>query len=242
MEEKSVLEHLSELRFRLLVITIVFIGFFVVGFLASDHIMNRVNSDLFSPDVHLIVTHPLEYVLAKINIGIFFALLLSIPLLLYHMFAFMKPGLNERERKIAKLSIVSGSVLFVTGFLFSYFILLRVIIWFFSSLASSAGIANLWSVNYFVNFVFLTCITMGVIFELPVISLALVKAGIIDAKSLSEKRGYAVILIFVVAAVITPPDPVTQVLVALPMIILFEISVLVARMSGRLPRQPAEQT
>ncbi len=229
MEEKSVLEHLSELRFRLILITIFFVGFFVVGFAASDYIMRRVSYDLFSPDVRLIAMHPLEYVLVKINIGIFFAVILSIPLVLYHVFAFLKPGLTKREVRIAKLSMVSGFVLFVIGFLFSYFVLLRVVVWFFGSLASSAGIANLWGVNYFVNFVFLTCITMGLVFELPVVSIALVKTGLIDVESLSKKRGYAIILIFVVAAIITPPDPVTQILVALPMILLFEISVFLTK-------------
>ncbi|MEM5871699.1 MAG: twin-arginine translocase subunit TatC [Candidatus Aenigmatarchaeota archaeon] len=231
MERKKVIEHISELRARIILIGIVFVFLFVLGFILSNKIMQRINEDLLnSTNAILIATHPLEYFIAKLNIGVFFALIFSLPLILYEVYAFLKPGLKVNERKIFKISIISCLFLFALGFLFSYFVIVKFVVLFFASFTQESGIQNFWDVNEFVNFVFMSNIIMGVIFQIPIISLMLVKSGLITVEMLKANRGYVIILNFVIAAIITPtPDPFTQILVAMPMCFLYEISIWVAK-------------
>lgn len=231
VERKKVIEHISELRARIILIGIVFVFLFVLGFILSDKIMQRINEDLLnSTNAILIATHPLEYFIAKLNIGVFFALIFSLPLILYEVYAFLKPGLKVNERKIFKISIISCLFLFALGFLFSYFVIVKFVVLFFASFTQESGIQNFWDVNEFVNFVFMSNIIMGVIFQIPIISLMLVKSGLITVEMLKANRGYVIILNFVIAAIITPtPDPFTQILVAMPMCFLYEISIWVAK-------------
>jgi sec-independent protein translocase protein TatC len=230
-QKKSLVNHLDELRFRLLTIIIFFTIFFVIGFLLSNEIIYQINKDLFPSDlgVKLIVTYPVEFIVMKINIGIFLAMILSIPFVIYQLFVFLKPALTKKERKILLYLVLSGFVLFMIGALFSYFVLLKVIIWFFAGLAKSSGVYNLWDINQFVSFIFLTSISIGLVFQLPLITIALLRLGLIKLDDLKNKRGYVVILIFIFAAIITPPDPLTQIIIAVPMMVLYETSVIVAR-------------
>lgn len=223
MERKSLLEHWEELRKRFLVSTGIWIFFSLIGFLISDKILKLIRKDLIdSYGVKLIVTHPLDIFYMKINLGIFFGILISLPIFLYEIYRFIKPGLTKKEKKMVKLYILSGSGLFVTGVIFAYFILIKFIVWFFSGMASSTGIENFWNINYFISFVIFTSFLMGLIFQLPLLLTLLLALDIISLKTLKENRGYVIIGIFTVAAIITPPDPITQVLVALPLIGLYE--------------------
>lgn len=234
MEKKKVSEHINELRFRIILTAIIFIFLFIVGFILSDKIMQKINEDLLVFDnAILIATHPIEYFIAKLNIGVFFAIIFSLPFILFQIYLFLKPGLTKKEIKVLKISMIAGFFLFVLGFLFSYFVVLKFIVLFFGSLTKEGGIENFWDVNEFVNFVFMSNIIMGIIFEIPIISLALVKVGFVTVETLKTNRGYVIIANFIIAAIITPtPDPFTQIIVALPMCILYEISIWVAKIFG----------
>ncbi len=230
-EKREILEHLDELRSRALVIFGFFIVFAVIGFFLSGPIINQIRSDLFPAgmDVEMIATYPMEFLITKINVGVFFGILACIPVLLLHFISFVKPAMTREEMKTVKYVIPAGLVLFVTGLAFSYFLLLKVGVWFLAGLAYSAGVSNLWNVNYFILFVFLTSVLMGMVFQLPVVTFIMTRMGIIDTEFMKEKRGYVIVAIFIIAALISPPDPVTQVLVGIPMVILFEISVIVSK-------------
>jgi len=231
-DERTLVEHLAELRKRLLVIVIFFSAFSVIGFYISDIIIARINADLFPAGlgVRLIVTQPVEFLYTKMNVGLFFGLVLTIPLILYQFFAFVRPALIRHERKIIIGAVLAGFGLFVAGAAFSYFVLLRFTIWFLAGLASSAGIANLWNINYFISFIFLFCIMMGFVFQLPLITTLALKFNLVKLEDLRKKRGYVIVIVFLVAAVITPTiDPVTQCIVAVPMLVLYEISIMAAR-------------
>jgi sec-independent protein translocase protein TatC len=234
VEKKKVSEHINELRFRIILTAIIFIFLFIVGFILSDKIMQKINEDLLVFDnAILIATHPIEYFIAKLNIGVFFAIIFSLPFILFQIYLFLKPGLTKKEIKVLKISMIAGFFLFVLGFLFSYFVVLKFIVLFFGSLTKEGGIENFWDVNEFVNFVFMSNIIMGIIFEIPIISLALVKVGFVTVETLKTNRGYVIIANFIIAAIITPtPDPFTQIIVALPMCILYEISIWVAKIFG----------
>ncbi len=230
-EKKEILEHIEEFRRYILKGIIVLIVFSIIGFLLGDRILNHVVGYLIDiSDVKLIATHPLDIFYMKINVGIFVGTLVSLPVFLYEGYRFVKPGLTDWERRFIKFGVLFGFGLFVIGVLFGYLILLKVIVWFFSSMARPAGIENLWNINYFVSFVVFTCLLMGFVFQLPVIITVLLSLDVIDIDFLKENRGYVIIGMFTLAAVITPPDPVTQILVALPLIVLYEASIWVNKL------------
>ena len=235
MTENTFLEHLEELRKRLIVIVIFFAVFSIIGFYLSDILISRINADLFpdSVGVELIVTQPLDFLYTKMNIGLFFGLFLSVPIILYQLFVFARPAMHERERRLLVSSVLGGFVLFIIGAAFSYFIILKFIVWFLAGLGTSAGIANLWNVNYFISFIFMFCIMLGLVFQLPIITTALLKLDIVKLEDLKKKRGYVAILAFLAAAIITPTvDPLTQLIVAVPILVLYELSILSARIFG----------
>jgi len=232
--KKKITEHVEELRKRIVIVLCIFSAFFIVGFIFSRAIINALREYLLlsGAGIQLIATHPADVIVAEINIGVFAGIMLSVPVILYEAFIFLKPALTIKEKRIITLSLILGIMLFAAGVIFAYFVLIKVILWFFATLAETAGIANLWNINYFISFVFYTCITIGITFEMPLIVLALVKAGIISRDYLKEKNGAAIILIFVAAAIITPPDPVTQIIVAVPMVALYEIGILASHLFG----------
>lgn len=235
MGSETLLDHLGELRKRLLVIIIFFSAFSIIGFYLSNDIIRIITADLFpeSVGVELIVTQPVDFLYTKMNVGLFFGLILTIPLILYQLFAFSRPAMLKKERGMVIASLLGGFALFIMGAAFSYFVLLRFTVWFLAGLASSAGIANLWNVNYFISFIFLFCIMLGLVFQLPIITILLTKLNIIGLDDLKRNRGYVIVFMFLVAAVITPTiDPLTQCIVALPMLALYEVGILAARIFG----------
>lgn len=231
---ETVLDHLMELRMRIIKVIAFFAVFSVIAFFFSSRVMKFLSDSLFLKDfgVELIVTHPVEFFYTEINIAIFIGFVLTIPFIIYQVYAFIRPALERRERRAIKFSLPFFLGLFILGVCFAYFILLKVVIWFFSNLATSAEISNLWSIGNFISFIFFICIVLGFVFQLPAFSVLLVKLKVIDVEFLKKKRGYVIVAIFILAALITPPDPVTQVLVAVPMIVLYEASILVARALG----------
>jgi sec-independent protein translocase protein TatC len=232
VEKTSLIEHLAELRKRVLIIVIFFMIFSVAGFYLSSEIIAFINADLFpgSRGVQLIATQPVDFLYTKINVGLFLGLILSMPVILWQVFAFARPALSPDEKRILKLAMLGGFVLFIAGLAFSYLVIMRFTIWFLADLAYSADVANLWNINQFMSFIFMFSIIMALVFQLPVITTTILRLGVVKLEDLKSKRAYVIAGAFIVAAVITPTiDPFTQCIVALPMLVLFEGSLLVGR-------------
>lgn len=233
-EKKAVIEHIGELRSGLIRVFIVWGVLSALGFLLAPGIIGFISSSLAPEEfgVRVVVSHPMDFLMAEINIAVLFGLVLSLPAMIYQAYAFARPALRRRERGVFAWAAVSGLMLFVLGMLFGYFVMLRFTVWFLAGLSQPAGVLNLWNLNLFVSFAFLLVTAMGMVFMLPVATVALVRSGITDTGFLRENRPYMVVGIFVLAAVISPPDPFSQVIVAAPVLILYELSILVARFLG----------
>ena len=233
-ENKSVIEHIAELRSGLIMILIAWGLFSVIGFLLAPRIIDFIGSNLAPRDfgVELVVSHPMDFLMAEINIAILLGLFLSSPVIIYQLYRFVRPAFRRNERRVFAYAAASGVFLFVLGLLFGYFVILRFTVWFLAGLSQTSGILNLWNLNLFVSFVFLLTTAMGIVFLLPVVTVGLVKTGIIDTAFLRDNRPYVIVGIFILAAVISPPDPFSQVIVAVPVLILYELSILIARFLG----------
>jgi len=229
------IEHLIELRGRLLrsvlVVLVIFLGLYS-----------------FSNDLYMIVSEPLRALLpegtqmiatevaspflAPFKLTLVLSIFAAIPYVLYQVWSFIAPGLYQHEKKIALPLLASSVFLFYAGAVFAYYVVFPLIFAFFTS-AVPGDVAVMTDINSYLNFVLKLFFAFGVAFEIPVATFILIWTGITTVETLSEKRPYVVICCFVVGMLLTPPDVISQTLLALPMWMLYELGILMGRFVNR---------
>ena len=224
------LDHLIELRTRLLRA----VAGLVLVFVALLPFANRLYALLALPLLdklpkggQLIATEVASPFFAPLKLAFFVALVIAMPWLLYQLWAFVAPGLYKRERKLALPLLASALVLFYAGCAFAYFVVLPAVFTFLNKV-TPVGVTMMTDISNYLDFVLVIFLAFGASFELPVALVILALLGWVTPKQLREWRGYAIVAIFVLAAVITPPDVVSQMLLALPMILLYEAGIIAA--------------
>ena len=225
------MDHLLELRTRLLRA----VAGLVLLFVALLPFANRLYALLAQPLLEklpkggqLIAVEVASPFFAPLKLAFFVALVVAMPWLLYQLWAFVAPGLYKRERKLALPLLVSALILFYIGCSFAYFIVLPAVFPFLNKV-TPAGVAMMTDINAYLDFVLVIFLAFGASFELPVALVILALLGWVTPKQLREWRGYAVVAIFVLAAIITPPDVVSQLMLAVPMMALYEIGIFASR-------------
>ena len=235
--EGSLIEHLLELRTRL-VRALLGVGVVVLALLPfTRQLYDLVARPLVArlPEAqHFIAINPAGAFFAPLKLTFFVALFAAAPWVLYQAWAFVAPGLYQREKKLAKPLLASAVLLFYSGCAFAYFVVLPSVFGFLVEF-SPAAVAITPDANAYLDFVLVIFLAFGASFELPVALVILVLLGWVTPKQLSEARGYAVVGIFVLAAIITPPDVVSQLLLAIPMCGLYELGILAAKWVGPKP-------
>ncbi len=172
---------------------------------------------------------PTEGFMLSMKLAFFAGIVVSFPLLLYFILQFVMPGLHKKEKGALFPAMAIGFALFLIGVCFAYFIVLPRVLTFFHNFSDSMGIVNEWRIGYYVSFATQFTLIFGLAFELPVVVMTLVKIGILNWEMMRHTRGYATLAIFVIAAVITPtPDAFTLCLLAIPMILLYEVCIWLA--------------
>lgn len=227
----SLLGHLVELRSRLLR---AIVGLLLV-FVALLPFANRLYGWLAQPLLaklpaggQLIAIEVASPFFAPLKLAFFVAIVVAMPWLLYQAWAFVAPGLYKREKRMALPMLGSALVLFYAGCTFAYFIVLPAVFSFLHKV-TPAGVAMMTDISHYLDFVLVVFLAFGASFELPVALVILVLLGWVTPAQLREWRGYAIVGIFVIAALITPPDVISQLLLALPMIALYEVGIIAAR-------------
>jgi sec-independent protein translocase protein TatC len=229
--EPGLVAHLLELRSRLLRAVLAL----VVAFAALLPFANDLYAWLAAPLLarlpeggQLIAIEVASPFLAPIKLALFAALLLAMPVVLYQLWAFVAPGLYRREKRLAMPLLVSSVALFYAGCAFAYYVVLPAMFAFLTASAPE-GVAMMTDISRYLDFVLVMFLAAGIGFEVPVAVLILALLGWVTPTQLAHARGYVIVGIFIVAAVITPPDGVSQVLLALPMVALYEVGLLLAR-------------
>lgn len=240
-EKQPFVSHLKELRDRL-VICIAGVG---VAFVVTYVFKERIFAFLMRPFIEVmpsgssfIFTSVTEAFITYFKVALVAALFLGAPVILYEAWMFVSPGLYEKEKKYLFPFISFGSLFFIAGGLFCYFVVMPSIYRFFVGFAGPS-ITPMPSLREYMNLTLKLIVVFGLIFQMPLVAFYLSKAGIIKYRTLAKKRRYAVLAIVVVSAVITPPEVTSQLLMALPMYGLFELSVLIARVFGEKERTDA---
>ncbi|ACL71320.1 Sec-independent protein translocase, TatC subunit [Thioalkalivibrio sulfidiphilus HL-EbGr7] len=241
--EGTLLSHLFELRNRLLRMVLAIL----VVFLALFPFANQIYTALADPlMVHLpegssmIAIEVAAPFLIPFKLVLLLAVVLTIPYLLYQLWGFVAPGLYKHEKRLAAPLVISSTLLFYTGMAFAYFVVFPLIFAFFTSTAPE-GVAVMTDIARYLDFVIMLFLAFGIAFEMPIATILLVSLGVTTPEKLAQKRPYVIIGVFVIGMVLTPPDIISQTLLALPMWLLFEIGLLLSRiMQRRRAREAAE--
>ena len=235
--EGGFVSHLTELRKRLIHSFIFLIIFFVICYIFAEHIYGflvdpfaqAVKDD--GSDRRLIFTALQETFLTYIKVSFFTAFFVTRPFILMQIWKFIAPGLYKDEKKALLPYLIATPTLFLLGGMLVYYLVMPLAIKFFLSFESSAEISNLpiqleAKVNEYLSLIMRLIFAFGISFQLPVLLSLLARVGFIDSEYLKTRRKYVIVIIFAVAAILTPPDPITQIGLGIPLLILYELSIL----------------
>lgn len=238
------LEHLIELRRRLIWSIVAFFLAFVLCFAFAKHLFNLLVlpyqwaldwAGMDRSKAALIYTAPQEFFFTQVKVAMFGGIVLAFPMIASQIYKFVAPGLYKHERSAFLPFLIASPVLFLLGGALVYFFFTPMVMWFFLAMQQSGTdgdvqISLLPKVSEYLSLVMTLIFAFGLVFQLPVITSLMAKVGLVTSKGLREKRKYAIVIAFVVAAVLTPPDPASQIGLAIPTILLYEISIWLARM------------
>jgi sec-independent protein translocase protein TatC len=233
--QETFLSHLIELRTRL-VRSLLAVGVAAIPML---YFSSELYDLLAMPLIHslpqgsrMIATGVITPFLIPMKIAVMAAFIVALPYVLYQAWAFVAPGLYSHEKRLALPLVVSSTLLFVVGMLFCYFVVFRKVFAFIAHFApKSISVAP--DIEAYFNFVLGMFLAFGLAFEVPVVVVVLVISGLVTVEQLREWRGYVVVAIFVIAAIVTPPDVVSQISLALPMCLLYEAGIVFAQLAAR---------
>lgn len=229
--EMPLIEHLTELRTRLIHAIVAVLAVFAALFYFANDIYHFVSEPLrrFLPEGStMIATEVASPFLAPFKLTLVVAALLAMPYVLYQAWAFVAPGMYRHEKRFAVPLLLSSILLFYGGVAFAYYLVCPMVFGFFTSI-SPEGVAVMTDINHYLDFVLTMFFAFGFAFEIPVATVLLVWAGITTPQSLQEKRPYVIVGCFVVGMVLTPPDVFSQTMLAVPMWMLFEIGLVASR-------------
>lgn len=263
--EMSFLDHLEELRWHVVRAVIAILFFMIAAFVYTKEIFDNI---IFAPakvdfptfkwlcqlgeytgaSGLCVQTIPFKiqsrYMTGQFTMQFMAAfvigLILAFPYVFWEIWRFVKPGLHNTERKFSKGAVFFVSFLFATGVLFGYYVLSPMSIWFFSTYSISETIVNEFDITSYVQTIVALVFGSGLLFQLPMVVYFLTKIGIVTPKFMRTYRKHAIIIILILAALITPPDPLSQTIIAIPLYVLYEISIFISAMVMRNKRKEEE--
>jgi sec-independent protein translocase protein TatC len=230
--EMPLVHHLIELRNRLLHVLVFVIVIFSGLFYFANDIYAFVSAPLqamLPPNSTMIATEVASPFLTPFKLTFFLALFAAMPYVLYQIWSFIAPALYSKEKRLAIPILISSILLFYTGMAFAYYVVFPIIFQFFTS-AAPTDVMIMTDISSYLDFVLKLFFAFGLAFEIPIATIILISTGIISSKDLAAKRPYVVVGCFVLGMLLTPPDIISQSLLALPMWLLFEVGILLGRM------------
>lgn len=224
-QAQPLVAHLTELRNRLVRCLLAILIVFLALFSFSNDIYSYVAAPLqsFFPGQQggMIATEVASPFLAPFKLTLVLSVMLAIPVVLFQIWAFIAPGLYKNEKLVASGMLVSSVILFYAGLAFAYYVVFPLIFGFFTSVAPE-GVTVMTDINHYLNFILKLFFAFGIAFEIPIATVLLVKAGIVTPQQLAANRAYVIVGCFVLGMFLTPPDVISQTLLAVPVWILFE--------------------
>jgi sec-independent protein translocase protein TatC len=250
---QPLIEHLMELRRRLMWSIGAFFIAFIVCFFFAQHLFNYlvypyklavIWAGMDVDKAQLIYTAPQEFFFTQVKVAMFGGVVIAFPIIAAQIYKFVAPGLYKNERAAFLPFLIASPILFLLGAALVYFFFTPMVMWFFLAMQQTPGhgdvaISLLPKVSEYLSLIMTLVLSFGLVFQLPVITTLLARVGLLTSQWLAEKRKFAIVMAFIVAAVLTPPDPMSQIGLALPTILLYEIAIHAARL---VERQRARQS
>lgn len=221
--------HLRELRNRIVVVLLVLIAGVVICFANASPIVDLLTKMGEEYGYVFVYLRPQELLMVYFSISLLGAVVLAFPVIAYEIFAFCSPGLKKTEKSMMLLGMIFGTMFFAVGVFFAYKITLPFMLRFLITFSTDVAVTASISIEEYTSFLLMVFTIFGVIFELPVLSVILTALGIVRPSWLISARKVMIVAIFFVAAIITPPDIVSQIMVAIPIILLYEFSILLSK-------------
>ena len=240
--EQPFIAHLIEMRDRLLRVVVVVIVIFIALFSFANELYNLVATPLL---VHLpegasmIATKPAGTFFTPMKLALVFSIFMSMPFILYQMWSFVAPGLYSHEKRMAIPLMVSSTLLFYLGMAFAYYVVFPLMFGFFVAMTPE-GVTVMTDIGEYLDFILKIFFAFGIAFEVPIAVILLIWGGVTTAEELGQKRPYMVVGAFVIGMLLTPPDIISQTLLALPMWLLFEVGLLASRYFVGLSKEAQE--
>jgi sec-independent protein translocase protein TatC len=232
--EEGFLQHLIELRDRLIRVVVAVLVVFVCLFPWAKDLYALLAAPLIAAlpaGGQMIATDVVGVFLVPMKVTMMVAFLVALPYVLFQIWAFVAPGLYMHEKKLVLPLVFSSVLLFFVGMAFAYFLVFPTVFAFMASVAPD-GVAWMTDIDKYLSFVLTTFLAFGITFEVPVIVIVLVRAGIVGIDKLVDARPYVIVGAFIIAAIVTPPDVISQIMLAVPLCLLFEAGIVLARMIG----------
>lgn len=232
-KEMSFVGHLAELRNRILISLASWVTCAIGTWFLTPTLIEWLRRPLGNRK--LIFTHPTEAFMVYLKVAVLGGLFIALPFIGYQIAAFVAPGLEPHEKKWLKRLVPASFLLFLGGAAFAYFAVLPFALHFFLSF-ENGGLESMWRIEEYVGFNTMMLIVCGLVFQTPIVILVLAMLGIVNAKMLAAGRRWAIVVIFIIAGIVTPtPDAFTQCVVAVPMIVLYELSIWIVRAAVKPP-------
>ncbi|MDA8210511.1 MAG: twin-arginine translocase subunit TatC [Clostridia bacterium] len=241
----TIIGHLEELRKVLLVSIIALIPTSVAGWFFKDYTLTLLLKPLktIDPNFKLQILGPADKIFVDLKIAVFLGIILALPIIMWQLWSFILPALKQKEKHILGSVVPATVILFVSGVVFAYFTVFQIGVQFFFGYVSGAGnnVVAAYALKEYISFALTFLLPFGLVFELPIVILVLTRLGVVTPRFLAAKRKYALLIIFVIAAFLTPgPDVVSQFMMAAPMYILYEVSILLSYLVVRKQASLAE--
>ncbi|NIL94015.1 MAG: twin-arginine translocase subunit TatC [Woeseiaceae bacterium] len=239
LAEGTLLSHLIELRSRLIKIAAAVIVLFVVLIPFAQDIFEVVSKPLIEvlPGQQMIATAVASPLLTPFKLTFFVALFIAMPVVLYQVWAFVAPGLYKKEKRFAFPLLASSILLFYAGVAFAYFVVFPLVFGFFTAITPS-GVEMMTDISAYLDFITTIVLAFGIAFEVPIATVLIVWTGLTTPEKLGKARPYVFLMAFIVGMLLTPPDVISQTLLAVPVYLLYEAGIIMSRVFAKKPEEP----
>lgn len=217
-------DYLENIRKRVLSLAVVFLVFFVIGFINAGQVLRFIMSFFKLQSVDIVTTSPFQFINLATKVGLYAGLIACSPLLIYHIYDFLKDGLTKQEKKLFFVLLPISFVLFAIGFVYS-FLILYFYLTTVSSLNIAFGIKNVWDISSFLSQIVTASVFLGLVFQFPLVLTFLIKIGLLDVEYLRQNRRIAIALMFIFVGFLPPPDIFSTFFQALPLILIYQATI-----------------
>ncbi len=229
----SVMDHIVELRRRIIITLIFFVVALIAGFFLAAPLITYLQSTPTAQNLPMNAFKMTDPIRIFMTFAFASALIITFPVILFQLWAFVSPGLHEKEQKATLAYIPFAFILLLVGLSFSYFVLFPFIVQFMSNLSERLGITEQYGINEYFSFLFQVTIPFGLLFQLPVVVMFFTRLGMLTPSLLTQVRKFAYFILLVIAGLITPPEILSHLMVTLPLLLLYEFSIWVSYLTYR---------